>query len=309
MEAAACRLKQLCPSIGVARDILDPLSLFESTPQAAQKIIDDIRKSILGPTVEPQFSRWHSSHTTPVLAAELVKLYEDLPSNEAFQNKIPAQRPSFLAAQISQLRFTFQRRTRDQSLPSAIRWNHLAGRNADLDEIMEWVRATLREWNITCTNSSDAQVEVAGWPIHEARASIFRFQFLVHGVPSEKILSGATLVVPAVQDVLNLRIAEIWNPSITLPVPMRPLGEPEEWHILNPGDASSSIPVWRALAARRAVLYPRSSPYFEQVFWGGLAFDGCSESFPKPPAGEILPLIRIPEAASPAANLRKLLSF
>jgi len=207
------------------------------------------------------------------------------------------------------LRFTIQRRTRSQCLPSAIRWNHLAGRNADLDEIMEWVRATLREWNISCTNSSDAQVEVAGWPIHEATASIFRFQFLVHGVPLEKVLPGATLVVPAVQDVLNLRIAEIWNPAIALPVPMRPLGEPEEWHILKPGDATSSISVWRALAARRAVLYPRSSPYFEQVFWGGLAFDGCPESFPKPPAGEILPLIRIPEAASPAANLRKLLSF
>jgi hypothetical protein len=309
MEAAACRLKQLCPPIGVARDILEPISLFESAPQAAEKIIDDIRKSTLAPTVERQFNRWHSLHTTPTLAAELVKLYEDLPSNEVFQNKIPAQRPSFLAAHISQLRFTIQRRTRAQSLPSAIRWNHLAGRNADLDEIMDWVRAMLREWNITCTNSSDAQVEVAGWPIHEARASIFRFQFLVHGVPLEKIIPGATLVVPAVQDVLNLRIAEIWNPSITLPVPMRPLGEPEEWHILNPGDASSSIPVWRALAARRAVLYPRSSPYFEQVFWGGLAFDGCSESFPKPPTGEILPLIRIPEAASPAANLRKLLSF
>ena len=309
MEAAACRLKQLCPPIGVARDILEPISLFESAPQAAEKIIDDIRKSALAPTIDPQFNRWHSSHTTPVLATELVKLYEGLPSNEVFQNKVSVQRPSFLATHISQFRFTIQRRTRAQCLPSAIRWNHLAGRNANLDEIMDWVRATLREWNITCTNSSDAQVEVAGWPIHEAPASIIRFQFLVHGMPLEKILPGATLVGPAVQDVLNLRIAEIRNPSITLPVPMRPLGEPEEWHILKPGDASSSIPVWRALAARRAVLYPRGSPYFEQVFWGGLAFDGCPESFPKPPAGEIIPLIRIPEAASSAANLRKLLSF
>jgi hypothetical protein len=311
MEAAACRLKQLCPPIGVARDILNPLSLFESAPQAAEKIIDDIRKSTLAPTIEPQFSRWHSSHTTPTLAAELVKLYEDLPSNEAFQNKIPAQRPSFLAAQISQLRFTIQRRTQTPNIPAVVHWNHLPGKNPDLDEIMAIVREKLEGWKITFTNSKDAACDIAGWPIQDATPKRHAFQFFVPGFPIEKLLLGATLVAPAVQDILNLRALDILNPAVVLPVPLKAESNERGVFRVMPGDVAASLHISRALSAGRPVLYPIDSAYREQVFWGGIPYkddvDGVQSAIPTPQ--EFLNLTKTPDSKAVEQNLRKLISF
>jgi glycosyltransferase involved in cell wall biosynthesis len=311
MEAAACRLKQLCPPIGVARDILEPISLFESAPQAAEKIIDDIRKSTLAPTIERQFSRWHSSHTTPTLAAELVKLYEGLPSNEVFQNKIPAQRPSFLAAQISQLRFTIQRRTHTPNIPAVVHWNHLPGKNPDLDEIMAIVREKLEGWKIIFTNSSDAGCDIAGWPIQDVAPKRHAFQFFVPGFPIEKLLPGATLIAPAVQDILNLRALDILNPAVVLPVPLKAKSNDGGVFCVMSGDVAASVHISRALSAGRPILYPIDSAYREQVFWGGIPYkddvDAVHSAIPTPQ--EFLNLTKTPDSKAVEQNLRKLISF
>ena len=311
MEAAACRLKQLCPPIGVARDILDPISLFESAPHAAEKIIDDIRKSTLAPTVEMQFNRWHSSHTTPTLAAELVKLYEDLPSNEVFQNKIPAQRPSFLAAHISQLRFTIQRRTQTPSLPDAVHWNHLPGKNPDLDEIMAVVREKLEGWKITFTNSTDAACDIAGWPIRDGAPKRHAFQFFVPRFPIEKLLPGATLIAPAVQDILNLRALDILNPAVVLPVPLKAESNERGVFRVMPGDVAASLHISRALSAGRPVLYPIDSAYREQVFWGGIPYKDDVDAVQSaiPTSQEFRDLTKTPDSKAVEQALRKLISF
>ena len=311
MEAAACRLKQLCPPIGVARDILEPISLFESAPQAAEKIIDDIRKSTLAPTVETQFNRWHSSHTTPVLATELVKLYEGLPSNEVFQNKIPAQRPSFLAAHISQLRFTIQRRTQTPSLPDAVHWNHLPGKNPDLDEIMAAVREKLEGWKITFTNSTDAACDIAGWPIQDRAPKRHAFQFFVPGFPIEKLLAGATLIAPAVQDILNLRALDVLNPAVVLPVPLKAESNERGVFRVMPGDVAASLHISRALSAGRPVLYPIDSAYREQVFWGGIPYKDDVDAVQSaiPTSQEFRDLTKTPDSKAVEQALRKLISF
>ena len=311
MEAAACRLKQLCPPIGVARDILEPISLFESAPQGAEKIIDDIRKSTLAPTIEPQFSRWHSSHTTPTLAAELVKLYEDLPSNEVFQNKIPAQRPPLLAAHISQLRFTIQRRTQTPSLPDAVHWNHLPGKNPDLDEIMAVVREKLEGWKITFTNSTDAACDIAGWPIRDGAPKRHAFQFFVPGFPIEKLLLGATLIAPAVQDILNLRALDILNPAVVLPVPLNVESNDRGVFRIMPGDVAASLHIARALSAGRPVLYPIDSAYREQVFWAGIPYkdDVHAVQSAIPTSQEFRDLTKAPDSKAVEQAMRKLISF
>lgn len=310
MEAAACRIKQLCPPLGVAKDILEPVSLFSSAAEAAQKIIDDAQRGILTATVEPQFQKWKTSHTTATLAEGLHKLYERLPGDEAFQSKVAGSRRNRLTDSLKQFAFTVRRRTSASKSPRVIRWNHLAGRDADLDEILEWVRATLEGWGTVFTNSADAEIEIAGWPIQDGRSACRRLQFVAHGLPHERILAGATLAVPAVQDLINLRQVEIPNPAVVLPIPFRAAEGGSEWLVVGPDDRSASIPVWRAMAAGRAVRHPVGMAYSEQVFWGGLPYAGaqpwCGEN---PESLEFRSLAKIPHADTARVALRKLISI
>jgi glycosyltransferase involved in cell wall biosynthesis len=310
MEAAACRIKQLCPPLGVARDILEPVSLFSSAAEAAQKIIDDAQRGILVETVEPQFQKWKASHTPATLAEGLQKLYERLPDDEVFQSKVAGARRNRLSDSFKQLAFTIRRRTSSPTPPRVIRWNHLAGRDADLDEILEWVRATLESWGTAFTNAADAEFEIAGWPIQDGHSSCRRLQFVAHRLPPDKILPGATLAVPAVQDLINLRQMEISNPAVVLPIPFRAAEGDSDWLVVAPDDRSASIPVWRAMVAGRAVRYPVGMAYSEQVFWGGLPYDGAQPwDAENPESFEFRSLAKIPHADTAREALRKLISI
>jgi hypothetical protein len=305
MEAAACRLKQLCPPIGVARDILEPASLFESAAQAAKRIIEEIRHGALNATVQPQFERWKASHTTATLAAGLHKLYDGLPANEAFQSKTSLPKLGRLSANLSQIRFTIRRRTSQPQLPQRVRWNHLPGRHADLDEIMHFVRGLLEELKIPITNSNDSDLEIAGWPIQDTKKPRRIIQWTAPGMSQAEILSGATLVAPSVQDILNLRWAEIWNPAIVLPVPMKPSSESSAPLVVAQDDRNASIEVWRALSAGCPVFHPKGMAYGEQVFWAGITY---TESKPDTRQIGCVQPTGIPIAGELRSNLRKLIS-
>ena len=307
MEAAACRIKQLCPPIGVARDILEPCSLFCSASEAAARIIDDIASCDLDSTIQPQWERWNKSHTTAKLAAELQKLYEGLPENEVFQSKVATIQPSIITSAAQQLFFTIRRRTRQPALPSLVRWNHLPGRDSDLDEIMKSVRKMIEGLNIGVTNSNDASVEIAGWPIQDIKKPRRIFQWVTPSFPPSEILPGATLVAPSVQDVLNLRLADLLNPAVVLPMPLGGDGNVESPLVVETGDRFASLRVWRALQAGRPVIHPQGMAYAEQVFWAGLRYNEGSE-VPAPPNAQELPaLLRVPDSSSITNNLRKLL--
>ena len=312
MEAAACRIKQLCPSIGVARDILEKESIFHSAAEAAGKIIDDIQSGALNATIEPQFERWKSSHTTETLAAGLRALYDDLPRNESFQAKASLASGGRIQREIGQLGFTLRRRSSKPRMPRSIRWNHLAGCSADLDEVMEWARGIMESSKIAFTNSSEAEVEVVGWPIQEISSGIPRFQFVVSGLPQEKILPGATLLAPAVRDVCNLRSLDIWNPAIVLPASFRPTHQADGIHVVDTGDRNASIPVWRAMAAGNPVLYPEGQGYWEQVFWGGLPYLGDSvstEAKMKADREGFAAFCKPPDSSAAASAFKKILSI
>lgn len=307
MEAAACRIKQLCPSIGVARDILEPASLFTSAWEAARKILEDVNSGLLDATVEPQFERWKASHTSDTLVSELQKLYDRLPEQETFRAKVGALAPNGLTGSLAQFGYTVRRRLKVSRPPASIRWNHLAGRDSDLDEVMGWTRKKLEGWNLVFTNSSDAELEVCGWPIHQGHSSCRRLQFVTDRLPIEHILPGATLIVPAVQDLLNIRQREVSNPATVLPVPFRPLEGGSGWFVVEKNDLAASIPVWRSMAAGRPVVYPPGSAYFEQVHWGGMPWNGAKSYPPSLIEEDCHACLRAPSDTAAAANLRKLL--
>jgi hypothetical protein len=311
MEAAACGIKQLCPPIGVARDILEPCSLFCSVSEAAARIIEDIANSNLDSTIQPQWERWNKSHTTAKLAAELQKLYEGMPANEAFQSKVSTTPPSLISSAAQQLFFTIRRRTRQPALPSLVRWNHLPGRDSDLDEIMKSVRKMIEGLNIGVTNSNDASVEIAGWPIQDIKKPRRIFQWVTPSFPLSEILPGATLVAPSVQDVLNLRWADLLNPTVVLPMPLGGDENVESPLVVEQGDRFASLRVWRALQAGRPVIHPQGMAYAEQVFWAGLPYEKDAETAVAMIICEIAEfqkLLKFPDAKSAEQALRKLIS-
>lgn len=311
MEAAACRCKILSSPVGVSLDILEPASIFQSVEAAAQRIAEDIRLGILDSTITPQAQRWSSAHTTPVMAAALRGLYERLPENEVFQQKIQTKPRSRVFSAWDQMGFTFRRRTRRPLLPTAVLWNHLPGKSPDLDEIMSCVRRIFESWNIRFTNSSEAACDIAGWPIQDSPSKRHVFQFVVPGFPVEKLLQGATLIAPSVQDILNLRMLDVLNPAVALPVPLDAEGVASEPLVVEKDDRNASLRVWRALLAGRPVAYPMNSAYGEQVFWAGIPFQGeTTTSNPLlPNLQDFRDLVKIPDLKSAEQALRKLISF
>jgi hypothetical protein len=230
-----------------------------------------------------------------------------MPANEAFQSKVSTNQPNIITSATQQLFFTIRRRTRQPGLPSLVRWNHLPGRDSDLDEIMQGVRTIIEGLNIGVTNSNDASLEIAGWPIQDIKKSRRIFQWVTPSFPPSEILPGATLVAPSVQDVLNLRLADLLNPAVVLPMPLGGDGNVESPLVVETGDRFASLRVWRALQAGRPVIHPQGMAYAEQVFWGGLRYNEGSE-VPAPPNPQELPaLLRVPDSSSITNNLRKLL--
>jgi hypothetical protein len=47
--------------------------------------------------------------------------------------------------------------------------------------------------------------------------------------------------------------------------------------IIEEGDHSASMKVWRAMAAGRPILYPKESSYYQQVFHGGFSYKNKEE--------------------------------
>jgi hypothetical protein len=111
------------------------------------------------------------------------------------------------------------------------------------------------------------------------------------------------LVAPAVQDVVNLRSAEIRNPAIVLPFALVPSGDAAAHMVVGPDDRHASIEVWRAMAAGRPVFHPRGLAYGEQVFWSGMAYAGAV-----PGDGDFPPARGMPTLAALRAGLVALIS-
>lgn len=312
MEAAACRIKQLCPSIGVARDILEPASIFTSAGEAARKILEDVNGGLLDATVEPQFERWKASHTTDTLVSELQKLYERLPENDSFQAKVSGASAGLLNSSLAQIAFTIKSRTRHSRAPGEVRWNHLPGRNSELDEVMEKVRFFLEDSKIGLTNRHDTNVEIAGWPIQDIKTPRRIFQWITPGFSPAEILPGATLVAPSVRDILNLRAIDIFNPAVAMAIPFSGDNESSSPLVVDHEDRLASIRVWKALAGGRPVFHPQGLAYLEQVFWGGLEYGNAENPTAKAgeiETGEFQQLCKIPSSHNAKASLIKLLSL
>jgi hypothetical protein len=154
-------------------------------------------------------------------------------------------------------------------------------------------------------------LEIAGWPIQDIKKSRRIFQWVTPSFPPSEILPGATLVAPSVQDVLNLRWADILNAAVVLPMPLGGDGNVESPLVVEQGDRFASLRVWRALQAGRPVIHPQGMAYAEQVFWAGLSYEEDSESavdMAMREGPEFQKLLKPADAKSAEQALRKLIS-
>ncbi len=275
MEAAACRCKLLSVPLGVARDILEPVSLFQSVTEAAGRLAADIRTGVLDLTVEEQHRRWQAAHTTGTMTRELRALYGTLAERPDFRGKLSSPRHSVWARRMRQVRHSVRRRLRPAVWPASVGWNHAPGRNADLDEVMSAVRSQLGELGVVVQAEAGAGIECVGSPIRPPAG--IALQWIVPGLPPEQILPGAVIAAPSVQDVINLRETGLVNRAVVLPVPLAADPEALEPLVVTADDRTASLRVGRAMAAGRPIVHPASLAYFEQVFHGGLRYAHAGE--------------------------------
>ncbi|MCF7729723.1 MAG: hypothetical protein K9M81_05065 [Chthoniobacterales bacterium] len=276
MEGAACRCKILSTPVGVARDILEPLSLYYSKSEAVDRIEEDQKRNILQPTLEPQWERWKRSHTMKRMEKDLQELYQELPNNASFQKKSVASHHSWLQAQQKQIFHSLRNRICKKKLPSHVGWNHHAGKDRDIDQIFWSLCKIIKDLNISTRPADGSGIEFIGFPTKDllpSQKSCSRFQWITSSTPLKSLLQEASIIAPGVQDIVNLRSAGLLNSAMVLPLPiLSNQGLCEEPLIILEEDTTASLTIWKAMAAGRPIIYPIASAYYEQVFHGGFSY-------------------------------------
>ena len=280
MEAAACRCKILSTPLGVAKDILEPASLYQSVEEAVNQIVKDQETDFLQSTVQPQWEKWHRFHTTGTLKEGLRKLYEQLPERLPQRQKRASTMSGYRHQALHVLRRWF-RRGGAKSPVRSVGWNHEIGKDSDLDNIFLNISGALRDWGVKQHPAKGTGLEIIGWPSEKlppAKKGVQRLQWIVPQMGKEHFLPEALLVAPSVQDVLNLRAAGCFQPAVVLPWPIASAKSlSEEPLVVAQEDHFASLDIWKAMSAGRPIVYPNNSAYYEQVFHAGLSFQSEEE--------------------------------
>lgn len=269
MEAVLCQCKVLSTPLGVAKDILEPVSLYRSVSEAVNVITDDQQHDLLRTTVQPQWERWQNMTT-----ATIAEFYQQLPDDPIFQKKVRGKRTfSFQYHQIIHVLKRWLKHFRNNPLPQEVGWNHQLGKSRDLDEILLGVSRALRLLGIKQRPATGQGIEIIGWPTTDlpcVKKGCQRLQWIVPQLTP--ILKEAALVVPAVQDVINFRSSGVLNTMLVMPFPLSGKGISKEPFVVEKGNRFASTEIWRAMAAGCPIVYPEDSAYYEQVFHGGLCY-------------------------------------
>ena len=79
LEACFSKTKVLSTRVGIAEDVLNTKSLFDTIPEAAARILDDIHDGILEATCQPQYEMVLAQNSPPKLFEALQRIYESFP--------------------------------------------------------------------------------------------------------------------------------------------------------------------------------------------------------------------------------------
>jgi glycosyltransferase involved in cell wall biosynthesis len=79
LEACFSRTKILSTRVGIAEDVLQTRSLFDTIPEAVTRIVEDIRDGILETTCQPQYDTVVAQNSPPKLFEALQRIYQKFP--------------------------------------------------------------------------------------------------------------------------------------------------------------------------------------------------------------------------------------
>jgi glycosyltransferase involved in cell wall biosynthesis len=79
LEACFSRTKILSTRVGIAEDVLETRSLFDTIPEAVTRILQDIREGVLEATCQPQYDTVVAQNSPPRLFEALQRIYQKFP--------------------------------------------------------------------------------------------------------------------------------------------------------------------------------------------------------------------------------------
>jgi len=294
MEAAASRCKVLGIPLGVGRDILEPASLFSTVEGAVETILDDIRRNTLGPTVEPQFERWKKHHTSIAMGHSIQSLYSRLEVEH---------RPNPVGFTATELAHAVIRRLPRGRGPLSVSIIHEGGASPYIDNAIDFCRENF--------GGSGQGLPVIAGTVKDPgklKGQVFA-QITGPDTTPDELVPGAVILAPSAQDAVNLRTAGCRQPVVVCPLIFEPGKNTDTAPFLvSEGDTKASTAVWQAMLDGRPVVYPANSPYYFQVFHGGIAGNRSEDASAVRSAESIRALARPPRREAAKAFLETLLT-
>jgi len=264
MEAVAARVKILSLPLGVAADILEGESLFDAPLQAAEKIVRDAKENFLGATLDVQRNRLLTKHTAAAMARGLRDVYQALPERMRRDSRFQARRS--VAADFSRELLWQLRRRRPRRLPRAVIIRHEPGHDEFLDEAAGNLLRVLGRLGISiCADGGEAVI--AGYSEGPAQ-----FRILPAGGLDEHPHDPACRVALSAQDAVNFRLSSGRAPVIVCPLIFEADAEGAGEADVDGNGKGASLGIWRCMLGGGAPAYPAGSPYYYQVFHGGIPY-------------------------------------
>lgn len=264
MEAAAARVKILSLPLGVAADILEGDSLFDTPSQAAEKIVRDAKENFLSATLDVQRNCLLTHHTAAAMARGLQDVYKALPERMKRDSRFQVRRS--VAANFSRELLWQLRRRRPRQLPRTVKIHHEAGHDEFLDEAVGNLLHVFGRLGVS-SGANAGEAAVAGYSEESAQ-----FRILPAGGLDEHPDDPACRVALSVQDAVNFKISGGGAPVIVCPLVFE-AGEAEmRQAVIGENDKGASLGIWRCMLGGGVPVYPGGSPYYYQIFHGGIPY-------------------------------------
>ena len=267
MEAAAARTKVLSTPLGVARDILEANSLFDTASEAADKIFSDMQSGLLGATIDAQHDKVRRDHTDAAMSRHLRNLYAALPRMESYIAKASLTR-NVVDDAFREISSRIRSRFAHPRVPRSVALVHRDGSDSSLDDAAANLRDVLERLGMALRDDGSSPViSTAGAP---ADAD---FRLLPPGGEVREASDKTVHVAFSVQDAVNFRRMHPRSPVVVSPLVFGPCtGRAADPHVVENGDRLASFRIWQSLVAGDVPVYPAGSPYYYQVFHGGIPY-------------------------------------
>lgn len=192
LEACFSRTKVLSTRVGIAEDVVEKASLFDTIPEAVSRILDDVQRDVLQASVQVHYERVTARNTPPRLSDNLRRIYSRFPRQP---------KKSLFQATATWLRSQERRFLRRRCVPPARIGMLSAGRPGTLFEFLLWALRESRAFEVhekigpACRHYL---VDASWLRSNDATAQTdFQLVFVCDHFPTERIPSQSAIIVPS----------------------------------------------------------------------------------------------------------------